>query len=349
MRVLVATDAWHPQVNGVVRTLTSLARSALGVDIAFLSPEGFRSIPVPTYPSLRLAFPTGRTIAAMIDAAAPDAIHIATEGSIGLMARAYCVKRGLPFTTSYTTRFPEYISARWAVPEAWTYAALRRFHAAASITMVSTPSLAAELSRRGFRNLGMWTRGVDTDLFAPDRARPLDLPRPIFLTAGRIAVEKNLAAFLSLDLPGSKVVVGEGPQEAELRERFPDVHFVGVQHGEALASYMAAADVFVFPSRTDTFGVVQLESLACGVPVAAFPVMGPRDVIGDRPIGVLDDDLRAACLRALLLSRAACRTFALTCSWQSSARQFIGHLQPIGARNARKSGDSLTVAATASR
>ena len=351
MRVLVATDAWHPQVNGVVRTLTSLQRSAreLGVDIAFLSPEGFRSIPVPTYPSLRLAFPTARAIASIIDAAAPDAIHIATEGSIGLMARAYCVKRGIPFTTSYTTRFPEYISARWAVPEAWTYAALRRFHAAASITMVSTPSLAAELSRRGFRNLGMWTRGVDTDLFAPDRARPLDLPRPIFLTAGRIAVEKNLAAFLALDLPGSKVVVGEGPQEAELRERFPDVHFMGVQHGEALASYMAAADVFVFPSRTDTFGVVQLESLACGVPVAAYPVMGPRDVIGDRPIGVLDDDLRAACLRALLLSRAACRTFALTCSWQSSARQFIGHLQPIGARYARKPGDALTVAATASR
>ena len=351
MRVLVATDAWHPQVNGVVRTLTSLQRSAreLGVDIAFLSPEGFRSIPVPTYPSLRLAFPTARAIAAIIDAAAPDAIHIATEGSIGLMARAYCVKRGLSFTTSYTTRFPEYISARWAVPEAWTYAALRRFHAAASITMVSTPSLAAELSRRGFRNLGMWTRGVDTDLFAPDRARQLDLPRPIFLTAGRIAVEKNLAAFLSLDLPGSKVVVGEGPQEAELRERFPHVHFTGVQHGEALASYMAAADVFVFPSRTDTFGVVQLESLACGVPVAAFPVMGPTDVIGDRPIGVLDDDLRAACLRALLLSRATCRTFALTCSWQSSARQFIGHLQPIDARYARKPGDALTVAATASR
>jgi len=350
MRGLVATDAWHPQVNGVVRTLTSLARSAreLGIDIAFLSPEGFRSIPVPTYPSLRLAFPTARAIAGIIDEAAPDAIHIATEGSIGLMARAYCVKRGIAFTTSYTTRFPEYISARWSVPEAWTYAALRRFHAAASITMVSTPSLAAELSRRGFGNLGMWTRGVDTNLFAPERARPLDLPRPIFLTAGRIAVEKNLAAFLSLDLPGSKVVVGEGPQEAELRQRFPDVHFMGVQHGEALASCMAAADVFVFPSRTDTFGVVQLESLACGVPVAAYPVMGPRDVIGDRPIGVLDDDLRAACLRALLLSRGACRTFALTCSWQNSARQFIGHLQPIGAR-ARKPGDVLTVAATASR
>jgi glycosyltransferase involved in cell wall biosynthesis len=352
MRVLIATDAWHPQVNGVVRTLTSLAQSAreLGVHIAFLSPEGFWSVPAPTYPSLRLALPTGRGIARAIEASEPDAIHIATEGPIGLMARAYCVNRGLKFTTSYTTRFPEYISARWAVPETWTYAALRRFHAAASVTMVSTPSLAAELARRGFRNLGMWTRGVDTDLFAPHRAMDLDLPRPVFLTAGRIAIEKNLAAFLSLDLPGSKVVVGEGPQAAELRQKFFDVHFVGVKHEAALASYMAAADVFVFPSRTDTFGVVQLESLACGVPVAAFPVMGPRDVIGDHPVGALDDDLRAACLRALSLSRAACRAFALTYSWQNSARQFIGHLKPmaVGGR-ARSPVVELPLAATANR
>ena len=299
MRVLIATDAWHPQVNGVVRTLTSLAQSAreLGVDIAFLSPEGFWSVPAPTYPSLRLALPTGRGIAGAIEASEPDAIHIATEGPIGLMARAYCVQSRAHFTTSYTTRFPEYISARWLVPETGPTPACA----------VSTPRRRSRWCRRhrsrrnwrgaAFGNLGMWTRGVDTDLFAPDRAIDLDLPRPVFLTAGRIAIEKNLAAFLSLDLPGSKVVVGEGPQEAELRRRFPDVHFMGLKEGAELASYVAAADVFVFPSRTDTFGVVQLEALACGVPVAAFPVMGPKDVIGDHPVGALDDDLRR-CLPA---------------------------------------------------
>jgi glycosyltransferase involved in cell wall biosynthesis len=349
MRVLVATDAWHPQVNGVVRTLTSLARSArdLGVEIEFLSPQGFRSVPLPTYASLRVALPSPRAIASTVDAIEPASIHIATEGPIGLMTRAYCLKRGLRFTTSYTTRFPEYISARWAVPEAWTYAALRRFHAPASITMVSTASLATELSQRGFQHLGMWTRGVDTDLFAPSRAIDLGLPRPIFLTAGRIAVEKNLAAFLSLDLPGSKVVVGEGPQEAELRRRFPTVHFTGLKQGTALASYIAAADVFVFPSRTDTFGVVQLEALACGVPVAAFPVTGPRDLIDGHPVGVLNEDLRPACLQALSLSREACRAFALTYSWQSSARQFVGHLKPIQVGRPRTSAAVLAVAATA--
>src|SRR5690349_20579659 len=320
MRVVIATDAWHPQVNGVVRTLTSLASSAerLGIAIEFVTPEGFPSIPLPSYPELRLALPRMREIARRIDSAAPDAIHIATEGPIGFMARAYCLRRGLPFTTSYTTRFPEYISARVPVPQSWSYAVLRRFHGSAAVTMVSTPSLMAELRRYGFRSLGMWTRGVDTDLFSPERAIPLDLPRPIFLTAGRVAVEKNLEAFLALDLPGSKVVIGEGPQEAELKRRFPDVHFLGLKEGKNLAAHIAAADVFVFPSLTDTFGVVQLEALACGVPVAAFPVMGPLDVIADRPIGALSDDLRAACLRALDMSRETCRNFALERSWENS-------------------------------
>jgi 1,2-diacylglycerol 3-alpha-glucosyltransferase/glucuronosyltransferase len=331
MRVLVATDAWQPQVNGVVRTLEALARSArsLGADIQFLSPQGFRSIPMPTYPSLRLALPSASAIAARIEEAAPDSIHIATEGSIGLMTRAYCRKRGLRFTTSYTTRFPEYISARFAIPESWSYAALRRFHAAAAVTMVSTPSLAAQLAERGFRNLAMWGRGVDTDAFTPEAPADLGLPRPIFLCHGRIAIEKNLEAFLSLDLPGSKVVVGEGPQEAELRERFPSAHFLGLKVGKELASHIAAADVFVFPSLTDTFGIVQLEALACGVPVAAFPVTGPRDVIAGRPVGALDDDLRRACLNALGLSRKACRETALTFSWENSARQFIENLRPF--------------------
>lgn len=327
MRVLVATDAWHPQVNGVVRTLTSLEKAsrALGVTIDFLTPEGFPSLQVPTYPGLRFALCNRAEIGRRIETAQPDVVHIATEGPVGFMARAYCRKRGWKFTTSFTTRFPEYIAARAPIPEAWSYAVLRRFHAAAAVTMVSTASLMDDLGRRGFRNLAMWTRGVDTDLFRPERALPLDFPRPIFLTVGRIAVEKNLEAFLSLDLPGTKAVIGEGPHEAELRRRFPAAKFLGLQTGETLAGLMAAADVFVFPSLTDTFGVVQLESLACGVPIAAFPVTGPKDVIGDHPVGVLAQDLRAACLSALSLSRAACREFALSCSWEKSARQFVSH------------------------
>jgi len=329
MRVLVATDAWHPQVNGVVRTLTSLARSVgdLGASIEFLTPEGFPSVPVPTYPGLRVALPGRREIARRIGRVAPDAIHVATEGPIGYAARAYCLRHGLPFTTSYTTRFPEYINARFPVPLSWSYAYLRRFHAAATVTMVSTPSLRADLGRRGFRNLGLWTRGVDTELFNPGRPAALGLPRPVFLSVGRVAVEKNLEAFLNLDLPGSKVVVGDGPHEAELRRRFPAAHFLGRREGEALASVMAAADVFVFPSLTDTFGVVQLEALACGVPVAAYPVTGPRDVIGDTRVGTLDEDLRAACMASLGLSREECRAFARARSWDTSARQFIGHME----------------------
>jgi len=331
MRILIATDAWHPQVNGVVRTLTSLARSAsaLGATIDFLTPEGFASVPVPTYPGLRVALPNRRAIAERIEAVAPDAIHIATEGPIGWSVRAYCRRRKLAFTTSYTTRFPEYIAVRTMIPASLGYAVLRHFHAAGAMTMVATASLRQELAARGFRKLGSWTRGVDTDLFRPDRVAGLDLPRPIFLTVGRVAVEKNLEAFLSLELPGSKVVIGNGPQKAELERRYPDVKFLGEKTGQDLTSHIASADVFVFPSLTDTFGVVQLEALACGTPVAAFPVTGPLDVIADHPIGALDTDLRAACLRALGQSREACRQFALENSWENSARQFIGNLSAL--------------------
>jgi glycosyltransferase involved in cell wall biosynthesis len=331
MRVLIATDAWHPQVNGVVRTLTSLARSAknLGVDAEFLSPDGFPTVPVPTYPGLRLALPSGRQIAKRIESADPDAIHIATEGPIGHRVRAYCLRRNWRFTTSYTTRFPEYISARWPIPEGLIYAGLRRFHGAASVTMIATPSLEAELREKGFRNLGRWTRGVDTDLFRPDRAIELPFPRPIFACVGRVAVEKNLEAFLSLDLPGTKIVIGTGPREAALKERFPEAKFLGLIENGKLAAHLAAADVFVFPSLTDTFGVVQLEALASGVPIAAFPVTGPKDVVGGHPVGALNEDLRQACLDALKMSRAACREFALQYSWENSARQFIGHLRDV--------------------
>src|ERR1700729_3345920 len=298
MKVLVATDAWPPQVNGVVRTLKSLERAAakLGVTIDFLSPDGFPSFPVPTYPGLRLAIPSRRRIAARIEESKPDAIHIATEGPMGFAVRAYCRRNGRPFTTSYTTRFPEYISARSPIPESWIYRVLRWFHSGATVTMVATPSLMSELSQRGFAHLGMWTRGVDIDLFRPDRAIDLGFERPIFMTVGRVAVEKNLEAFLSLDLPGTKAVIGAGPQLAKLQGEFPDGKFLGPLENGTLAAHLAAADVFVFPSRTDTFGIVQLEGLASGVPIAAFPVTGPMDVIGDRPVGVLNEDLGRACI-----------------------------------------------------
>ena len=331
MRILIATDAWHPQVNGVVRTLTSLARSAsaLGAEVDFLTPDGFPSLAVPTYPGLRVALPNRREIARRVEAAAPDAIHIATEGPIGWAVRAYCRRRKLAFTTSYTTRFPEYIAVRSIIPASVSYAVLRHFHAAAAITLIATASLRQELSARGFRKLGSWTRGVDTDLFTPDDAAELDLPRPIFMTVGRVAVEKNLEAFLALDLPGSKVVIGDGPQRAVLERRYPKARFLGEKTGKDLTSDLAAADVFVFPSLTDTFGVVQLEALACGTPVAAFPVTGPLDVIADHPVGALDTDLRSACIRALGISRELCRSFALERSWENSARQFIGNLSAL--------------------
>jgi glycosyltransferase involved in cell wall biosynthesis len=331
MRILVATDAWHPQVNGVVRTITSLKRAAgaLGGDIEFLTPEGFPSMDLPTYPGLRVCWPNRREIARRIEAANPEAIHIATEGPIGWSVRAYCRRRGLAFTTSYTTRFPEYIAVRSIVPASVPYAVLRHFHNAAATTMVAVPSLYNELAVRGFHKLGFWGRGVDTQLFNPDHPAPLDLPRPIFMTMGRVAIEKNIEAFLSLDLPGSKVVVGEGPQRRELMQKYPDVKFLGEKKGADLTAHLAAADVFVFPSLTDTFGVVQLEALACGTPVAAFPVTGPVDVISDHPVGALDKDLRIACLRALIMSRETCRSFALERSWENSARQFIGNLSAL--------------------
>ena len=351
MRILIATDAWTPQVNGVVRTLQSLAACArsLGHSVEFVTPEGFRTVPIPTYRDLRVALPSRAEIARRVEAVAPDAVHIATEGPIGYSVRRYCMRRGIPFNTSFTTKFPEYIRARAPIPEAWSYAVLRRFHGAAQTTTVATPSLLSELRARGFRNLGFWTRGVDTELFRPERAIDLGLPRPIFVSLGRIAVEKNLEAFLSLDLPGSKVVIGHGPQEAELKRRYPQAHFLGMLAGETLAAHLAAADVFVFPSRTDTFGIVQLEALASGLPVAAFPVTGPKDVLGDAPVGALDEDLRKACLAALEISRDACRTFALSHSWEASTRQFLAHAERVAAMPPRKTSTAFAGRYAASR
>lgn len=329
LRVLVATDAWHPQVNGVVRSLDAVAREApaLGAELQFLTPAGFRSIPMPTYPEIRLSLVTPATIAARIEDAAPDHIHIATEGPLGLLARRYCLMNSLPFTTSYHTKFPEYLSARLPVPERLSYALLRRFHNAASGIMVSTPSLEEDLRARGFLNLMRWSRGVDTSLFTPHRQPVLDLPRPISLYVGRVSVEKNIEAFLALDLPGSKVVVGEGPARTALEARFPAVHFLGLKEGAALADVYASADVFVFPSLTDTFGIVLLEALASGLPIAAFPVTGPLDVVGNAPVGVLDADLAKAVRGALALSREACRAEALRYGWRESAAEFIGNIR----------------------
>jgi glycosyltransferase involved in cell wall biosynthesis len=327
MRVLVATDAWHPQVNGVVRTLSMMAEAARGfaVQIDFLTPQSFPTIAMPSYRELRLALPSPAKIARLIESARPDSVHIATEGPIGLLTRRYCLRQGLPFTTSFHTRFPDYISARLPVPKSWVWAALRAFHRPSQAVMAATPALATELRERGFRRVVLWPPGVDARQFYP-RVADLGLPRPVFLCVGRVSVEKNLEAFLDLDLPGSKVIVGDGPARAALARRYPQAVFLGARQGEALAQAYAAADVFVFPSKTDTFGLVLLEALASGLPVAAFPVTGPRDVIGSAPVGALNDDLRAACLAALKISPQACLAFAAKHTWEASARAFVDHI-----------------------
>ena len=328
-RLLIATDAWAPQVNGVVRTFERMVDEfgRLGIDVTILAPSDFRTIPCPTYPDIRLAVSRPRTVRAAIVAAEPDHIHVATEGPLGFIARRWCLSKRRMFTTSFHTKFPEYIRARAPIPKSWTYSWLRRFHNAGSGCMVATPSLERDLTQHGFRHLMRWSRGVDGAVFRPrgdDRA--LDLPRPICLYVGRVAPEKNLEAFLSLDLPGSKVVVGEGPARRALESAFPEVHFLGFREGEALAETYAAADVFVFPSRTDTFGIVLLEALASGVPVAAYPVTGPADVVGGAGVGILSEDLRTATLAALQIPRERCREFALSYGWQASARQFLDNV-----------------------
>jgi glycosyltransferase involved in cell wall biosynthesis len=350
VKLLIATDAWRPQVNGVVRTLerTGEQLARFGIDVAMLTPADFRTWPLPTYPEIRLARALPRTIGAAAEAHRPDAVHIATEGPIGYAVRRWCLGTGRPFTTSFHTRFPEYLSARAPIPERLTYAILRRFHNAGRACMVATESLRKELAARGFEHLVPWTRGVDSDLFRPREGAPvLDLPRPVFLFVGRVAVEKNIGAFLALDLPGSKVVVGDGPALPALRSAYPKAHFLGLRTGEGLAEVYAGADVFVFPSRTDTFGIVLLEALAAGVPVAAYPVPGPQDVIGGSGVGVLDEDLRMAALAALSIPRDKCRAFALSRSWEGSARQFLDHI--IAANALAPEGRAKRVAKAAGR
>jgi glycosyltransferase involved in cell wall biosynthesis len=328
MRIMIVTDAWAPQTNGVVRTLTHTAEwlGRFGHDVRMLTPQDFRSIACPTYPEIRLSLLPRHTMLKSIDGFAPHALHIATEGPLGLAARRYCLRRNLRFTTSYHTQFPQYLRARFPIPIAASYWALHKFHGAAVRTMVSTDSLRQDLAARGFQNLASWRRGVDTHLFKPGPKTFLSLPRPIAAYVGRVAVEKNIEAFLRMPWAGSKIVIGDGPERARLQSQHPATTFTGFRFGEDLAAHLAAADVMVFPSRTDTFGLVNLEAMACGVPVAAYPVTGPIDVIEEGVTGALDEDLGRAALRALALDPARCREHALRFGWDASAREFESNL-----------------------
>ena len=341
MRILIATDAWEPQVNGVVRTLTRTVAEmrAMGHVVEVISPDQFPTLPMPTYPEIKLALGAYEPMQDRFRAFEPEAIHIATEGPVGLAARRLCLEWKLPFTTSYHTRFPEYISARFPVPTAAGYAYMRWFHKPSGRVMVATPTMREELERHGFRNLSYWSRGVDTDLFqmrpgesaAPGWPEPPELKgltRPIFLNVGRVAVEKNIEAFVQLDLPGSKVVVGDGPSREELSVQYPDVVFTGARFGEKLAAYFAWSDIFVFPSLTDTFGLVILEAMSTGSPVAAYPAPGPIDLIPGSGAGVCDTDLKKACLECLEIDRQTVRKFAEGFSWRAAAEQFVANLEP---------------------
>ena len=333
MRILIVSDAWLPQVNGVVVTLRNTIRAleALGHDVATITPDGFATIPCPTYPEIRLSLLAGARVAREIERCDPHAVHIATEGPLGLAARRHCVKAGRPFTSAYHTQFPEYVHARSRLPLGVTYSWMRWFHAPSKALLVATPDLRRRLDARGFANLAMWGRGVDTALFRPRPRDALADARPIFLYVGRLAVEKNVEAFLALDLPGTKWVVGDGPARAALEARFPRARFHGVREGDTLAERYSQADAFVFPSRTDTFGLVMLEAMACGTPVAAYPVTGPIDVVTPGVTGVLDDDLRAAALACLALDRTTVRARALDASWDRCTEAFVANLHPAAA------------------
>jgi glycosyltransferase involved in cell wall biosynthesis len=344
MRIMIVTDAWEPQVNGVVRTLKMTCREMerRGHRVEILSPQEFRSFPCPTYPEIRLAFGGSSAIARRIDEFRPDCLHIATEGPLGWSARRVALRRNWPFTTAYHSRFPEYVHARTRLPVDWTYALLRRFHNAAKATLAPTPAIVSDLAARGFTRARLWSRGVDLSTFSADGERMPRGERPVFLYVGRIAVEKQVEHFLRLDLPGEKWVAGDGPELPKLRARYPDARWFGVLGASDLARLYRSADVMVFPSVTDTFGLVMAEAMACGTPVAAYPVPGPIDVVGQSAGGVLHADLGIACLEALKLPRDAVRRHAERYSWAAATDQILSALQPIG------SAESIAGASAAS-
>lgn len=331
MRIMIITDAWEPQVNGVVRTLkqTCYELRALGHEIEMITPAEFKTIPCPTYPDIALSLFAGRKVAKRIKLFAPDAMHIATEGPLGLAARSYAVRNHLPFSTAYHTRFPEYVQARTKLPLSMTYAFLRWFHGPSMAVMAPTKVVKDDLEKYGFKNVVIWSRGVDLEIFKPQESKVLNSAHPIYLYVGRVAVEKNINAFLEIDLPGSKWVVGDGPAMAQIKEKYPDINYLGVLNQYELAKVYAAADVFVFPSKTDTFGLVLLEAMACGCPIAAYPVTGPIDVLQNSKAGVMHDDLRQACLEALKIPREVARDHAEKFSWRAATEQFANHLRPV--------------------
>jgi len=347
MKILIVSDAWEPQVNGVVRTLKMTRREMelKGHQTEVISPLGFRSIPCPTYPEISLAITSTREMERRIDKFAPDCLHIATEGPLGWMARRIALRRKWPFTTAYHSRFPEYVHARFRIPVSWMYALLRRFHNAAKFTLAPTPAIVADLKARGFNGARLWSRGVDLTMFSATGEREERGPQPVFLYVGRVAVEKQVEAFLGLDLPGEKWVAGEGPERQRLQARFPKARWLGVLNGEELARLYRSADVMVFPSVTDTFGLVMVESMACGTPVAAFPVPGPLDVIGNSFGGVMHTDLREACLRALKLPRDLVRKRAEEFSWTTATEQMLEALQMIPRHSLSESARSTVVSA----
>lgn len=325
---MIVTDAWHPLTNGVVTTLAHTAKwlGRFGHEVCMITPLDFKTVACPTYPEIKLALFADKAVARQIAAFQPQALHIATEGPLGWAARRHCLRKGLRFTTSYHTQFPQYLKSRFPIPLWASYWAVRRFHNAAQRCMVSTPSVERELASRGIRSLVRWRRGVDTELFRPRSKEFLSLPRPIAAYVGRLAVEKNVDAFLQMSWGGSKLVIGDGPERPRLEAQFPRAAFIGYRFGEDLAMHLAAADILVFPSRTDTFGLVNLEAMACGVPVAAYPVTGPIDVIEDGLTGALDEDLARAAQRALQVDPGRCRERALRSGWDVSTREFESHL-----------------------
>jgi glycosyltransferase involved in cell wall biosynthesis len=331
LRIAIVSDAWRPQINGVVRTIATVSQllRAEGHDVEVFGPDRFHTLPCPTYPEIRLSLFPAAGLAHMLKMFAPDAIHLVTEGPLGWAARAFCRRRDIAFTTAYHTRFPEYVRARIRVPLSWSYAFVRRFHAPSAAVLVVAQSIRDELTQRGFHNLAPWSRGVDIAAFHPRPRTETEAARPIWLYAGRVAIEKNIKAFLDLDLPGTKWVVGGGPQLKELKRHYQDAHFFGSVDTEELSRRYAEADCFVFPSRTDTFGLVMVEALASGVPVAGYPVPGPLDVVTVPGVGAVDEDLRAACLAAVQGDPAACRRHAETFTWERCAEQFLATLRPI--------------------